>query len=84
MMNYVVFAVEAALISNIALSYFLGLSPFPEIGKDKKQTCIGALAMVIVMTLSSLICGVIYRYILVPANAVQAKTVVFVVVILAA
>ena len=76
-MNYVVFAVEAALISNIALSYFLGLSPFPEIGKDKKQTCIGAL-------LSSLICGVIYRYILVPANAVQAKTVVFVVVILAA
>ena len=82
-MNYVVFAVEAALISNIALSYFLGLSPFPEIGKDKKQTCIGALAMVIVMTLSSLICGVIYRYILVPANAVQAKTVVFVVVILA-
>lgn len=84
MMNYVVFAVEAALISNIALSYFLGLSPFPESGKDKKQTCIGALAMVIVMTLSSLICGVIYRYILVPANAVQAKTVVFVVVILAA
>ena len=54
-MNYVVFAVEAALISNIALSYFLGLSPFPEIGKNKKQTCVGALAMVIVMTLSSLI-----------------------------
>ena len=40
--------------------------------------------MVIVMTLSSLICGVIYRYILVPANAEQIKTLVFVVVILAA
>ena len=76
-------AVGAALINNGVLSQFLGLCAFLGVSK-KMDTAAGmGAAVVFVITISSLITGVIYQFLLVPLHVEYLQTIVFIVVIAA-
>lgn len=79
----VLFAIFAGtvFINNFVLSQMLGLCPF--IGVSKKQdSALGmGFAVIFVMTISSAITFLSYKYILIPFNAVYLKTVIFILVI---
>ena len=75
--------VGAAFINNVLLSQFLGICAF--LGVSKKTGTAAGLgaAVVFVITLSSLITGVLYRFILVPLNVEYLQTIVFILIIAA-
>lgn len=76
-------AVGAAFINNVVLSQFLGICAFVGVSR-KTETAAGmGAAVVFVITLSSLIAGVIYKCILVPLNVTYLQTIVFILVIAA-
>ena len=76
-------AVGAAFINNVVLSQFLGICAFVGVSK-KTETAAGmGAAVVFVITISSLIAGVIYKYILTPFDVTYLQTIVFILVIAA-
>ena len=76
-------AVGAAFINNVVLSQFLGICAFVGVSK-KTETAAGmGAAVVFVITISSLIAGVIYKYILAPFDVTYLQTIVFILVIAA-
>ena len=76
-------AVGSAFISNVVLSQFLGICPFLGVSK-KIDTALGmGSAVVFVITLSSAVTGVIYKFILTPLNIEYLRTIVFILVIAA-
>ncbi len=75
--------VSSALVNNIILSQFQGLCPFLGVSK-KTDTAVGmGVAVIFVITLSSLVTGLIYRYILVPLDITYLQTIAFILVIAA-
>lgn len=78
-----VILISSSLISNVVLSQFLGLCPFLGVSK-KTDTASGmGLALIFVITISSLVAGLIYKYILVPLHIEYLQTIVFILVIAA-
>lgn len=76
-------AVGAAFINNVVLSQFLGICAFVGVSK-KTETAAGmGAAVVFVITISSLVAGLIYQYILVPLDVTYLQTIVFILVIAA-
>lgn len=76
-------AIGSAFISNVVLSQFLGICPFLGVSK-KIDTAIGmGSAVVFVITLSSFVTGVIYKYVLVTLGIEYLQTIVFILVIAA-
>jgi electron transport complex protein RnfA len=76
-------ALSAALISNVVLSQFLGICAFLGVSK-KSKTAIGmGFAVTFVLTLASLVCGIIYRFLLVPFGLEYLKTIAFILVVAA-
>ena len=58
--------ISSALVSNVVLSQFLGLCPFLGVSR-KVETAAGmGTAVIFVITLSSAVAGVIYRFVLLP------------------
>lgn len=83
MRELLMIAVGAAFINNVVLSQFLGICAFVGVSK-KTETAAGmGAAVVFVITISSLIAGVIYKYILVPFDVTYLQTIVFILVIAA-
>ena len=83
MRELLMIAVGAAFINNVVLSQFLGICAFVGVSK-KTETAAGmGAAVVFVLTLSSLIAGVIYTYILPPFDVTYLQTIVFILVIAA-
>ena len=75
--------VGSSLVSNVVLSQFLGLCPFLGVSrKIRTATGMGA-AVIFVITLSSAVTGVIYKYILVTLHIEYLQTIVFILVIAA-
>ena len=75
--------IMSMLINNVVLSQFLGLCPFLGVSK-KTETAAGmGIAVIFVITISSVLAGVIYQYILTPLNIQYLKTIVFILVIAA-
>ena len=71
------------IINNVVLSQFLGICAFVGVSK-KTETAAGmGAAVVFVITISSLIAGVIYKYILTPFDVTYLQTIVFILVIAA-
>lgn len=73
--------IMSMLINNVVLSQFLGICPF--LGVSKKvdtATGMGA-AVIFVITLASIICGLIYHFILHPLGLDYLNTIVFILVI---
>ena len=68
MRELLMIAVGTAFINNVVLSQFLGLCAFLGVSK-KMDTAAGmGAAVVFVITISSLITGVIYQFLLVPLH----------------
>ena len=75
--------VMSLLINNVVLSQFLGICPFLGVSK-KVETATGmGGAVIFVISLSSIICGIIYTFILHPLDLDYLNTIVFILVIAA-
>ena len=72
-----------ALINNVVLSQFLGLCPFLGVSRNIKTAAGMGAAVIFVITLSSAITSVLYRYVLVPLGLTYLNTIVFILVIAA-
>ncbi|MBQ9580393.1 MAG: RnfABCDGE type electron transport complex subunit A [Lachnospiraceae bacterium] len=83
MKTVLVVTLGAAIVNNVVLSQFLGLCPFLGVSKKiKTATGMGG-AVIFVMTLASLVCSIIDKFILKPANLEYLNTIVFILVIAA-
>ena len=73
--------ITASLVNNVVLSQFLGLCPFLGVSK-KTDTALGmGGACIFVITLASLVCSIIYKFILDPLDLSYLRTIVFILVI---
>ena len=83
MKELLIIAIGSAMVNNVVLSQFLGLCPFFGVSK-KIETATGmSAAVVFVITLSSFVASLIYKFILVPADVTYLQTIVFILVIAA-
>ena len=87
MINYIVqlivIALGSSLVSNVVLSQFLGLCPFLGVSKKVKTAAGMGGAVIFVITLASLVAGLLYEFVLVPLDMTFLKTIVFILVIAA-
>lgn len=83
MTELILTAIGAAIVNNVVLSQFLGICPFLGVSK-KVDTAAGMGAAVIFVTsLAAFVTGMIYKFILAPADVAYLQTIVFIVVIAA-
>lgn len=83
MKTLLMIAVASAIVNNVVLSQFLGICPFLGVSK-KTETATGmGAAVVFVITLSSFVTGLIYKFILKPLDIEYLQTIVFILVIAA-
>ena len=79
--NLIGLMITASLVNNVVLSQFLGLCPFLGVSK-KTDTALGmGAACVFVITMASLVCSIIYKFILAPLDLSYLQTIVFILVI---
>lgn len=75
--------VASAIVNNVVLSQFLGLCPFLGVSK-KVETAAGmGGAVIFVITISSFVTSLIYKFILFPTGFSYLQTIVFILVIAA-
>jgi len=74
-------AFSAIIIQNVILSKFLGICPFLGVSKSKKSAVGMGVAVVFVITVSSILAWVLYKYVLVRLEMIYMKTIVFILVI---
>ena len=80
-LNLVGLMISASLVNNVVLSQFLGLCPFLGVSK-KTDTALGmGAACIFVITMASLVCSIIYKFILNPLDLSYLQTIVFILVI---
>ena len=83
MAELILIAVGSALVSNVVLSQFLGICSFLGVSK-KTETAVGmGGAVIFVITLASLVAGLLYEFILRPLGFDYLSTIVFILVIAA-
>ncbi len=83
MKELLLLAVGSAIVNNVVLSQFLGICPFLGVSK-KTETAAGmGGAVIFVITISSFITALIYKFILTPLDIQYLKTIVYILVIAA-
>lgn len=75
--------ISSVFINNVILSRFLGLCPFVAVSKETKPAMAMSMAITFVVTMSSIITWLIYRYLLIPFNITYLRTLSFILVIAA-
>ena len=78
-----VILIGSSLVSNVVLSQFLGLCPFLGVSRKTNTAAGMGVAVIFVITLASVVAGVIYEYVLVRFHVEYLKTIVFILVIAA-
>lgn len=83
MRELLMIAVGTAFINNVVLSQFLGLCAF--LGVSKKTDTAAGMggAVIFVITISSFVTALIYKFLLLPLNVTYLQTIVFILVIAA-
>jgi len=82
-MEILALAIGACLINNVVLSQFLGICSFLGVSQ-KTKTAVGmGGALTFVLTLSSLVCGLLYKFMLQPLGVEYLKTIVFILIVAA-
>ena len=82
-MEYILLIVSAIFVNNVVLSQFLGICPFMGVS-NKVSTAMGmGAAVTFVMTLSSIVTFLIYKYVLAPLDIVFMQTITYILVIAA-
>ncbi len=76
-------AIGSALVNNVVLSQFLGLCPFLGVSKKIKTAAGMGAAVIFVITISSLLTSLVYKFILVPLSLTYLNTIVFILLIAA-
>ena len=75
--------VTTMLINNVVLSQFMGLCPFLGVSKQIKTALGMGAAVIFVITASSAVTAILYRYVLLRYDLTYLNTIVFIVVIAA-
>lgn len=83
MKELLLIAVGSACVNNVVLSQFLGICPFLGVSKNVKTAGGMGGAVIFVITISSFVTGLIYKFILVPTGFEYLQTIVFILVIAA-
>ncbi len=83
MKTLLLIAVGSALVNNVVLSQFLGLCPFLGVSKKIKTAAGMGAAVIFVITISSFLTALVYKFILVPLNLTYLNTIVFILLIAA-
>ncbi len=83
MKELLLIAVSAAIVNNVVFSQFLGICPFVGVSKRTDQAAGMGAAVIFVLTISSLVAELLYRFILVPLHFQYLETIVFILVIAA-
>ena len=83
MKELLLIAVASAFVNNVVLSQFLGICPFLGVSKNVKTAAGMGGAVVFVITISSFVTGLIYKFILVKTGFEYLQTIVFILVIAA-
>lgn len=73
--------ITTALVNNVVLSQFLGICPFLGVSKSTKTAAGMGGAVVFVITLSSLVSSILYKFVLEKFNLTYLTTIVFIIVI---
>lgn len=83
MKELILIAIGSALVNNVVLSQFLGICPF--LGVSKKMNTAAGMggAVIFVITISSFLTSLIYKFILVNLHIEYLKTIVFILLIAA-
>ena len=83
MKTLILIIIGSSIVNNVVLSQFLGLCPF--LGVSKKTDTAAGMggAVIFVMTISSLVASLIYKFILLPTGFEYLQTIVFILVIAA-
>ena len=83
MKTLLLIAIGSAIVNNVVLSQFLGICPFLGVSK-KTETAAGmGGAVIFVITISSFVTSLIYKFILTPTDTQYLQTIVFILVIAA-
>ncbi len=83
MKELLIILISSSIVNNVILSQFLGLCPFLGVSK-KVETAAGmGGAVVFVITISSFVTGLLYKFVLVPTGFEYLQTIVFILVIAA-
>ena len=83
MKELIIILIASSIVNNVVLSQFLGLCPFLGVSR-KTETAAGmGGAVIFVITISSLVASLIYKFILVPTGFEYLQTIVFILVIAA-
>ena len=80
-MEIITIAITACLINNVVLSQFLGICPFLGVSKKAESASGMGMAVTFVLTLASLVCGIIYKFLLVPLGVDYLKTIAFILIV---
>ncbi len=80
-MEYIAIAFGAIFVNNVILNQFYGLCPFLGVSTKKSSALSMGMAVTFVITLSTMIAFVIYKYVLVPYEITYLSTIVFILVI---
>lgn len=83
MKELLLIAVGSAFVNNVVLSQFLGICPFIGVSKNTKTAAGMGGAVIFVITISSFVTGLIYKFILIPTGFEYLQTIVFILVIAA-
>jgi electron transport complex protein RnfA len=83
MIDLIFIIINAALINNLVLSSFLGLTPLFATSRTVGGAARMGGAMIFTVTLASALCAAIYCYVLLPLGAVYLQTFVYIMAIAA-
>lgn len=83
MKELLLIAVGSAFVNNVVLSQFLGICPFLGVSKNTKTAAGMGGAVIFVITISSFVTGLIYKFFLIPTGFEYLQTIVFILVIAA-
>ena len=82
-MSYLYIIIGAIFVNNFILAQFLGICPFLGVSKQIKTALGMGAAVIFVITASSAVTAVLYRYVLLRYDLTYLNTIVFIVVIAA-
>lgn len=81
MMELIMIAITASLINNVVLSQFLGICPFLGVSQKAESASGMGMAVTFVLTLASLVCGIVYKFLLIPFHLEYLKTIAFILIV---
>ena len=80
-MEYLIMLISAVMVNNVVLAQFLGICPFLGVS-NKVSTATGmGIAVIFVMTISTLVTSVLQNYVLMPLGIVFLQTITFILII---